>query len=67
MRTETLRVRGMSCSHCVQSVEGALKKIGAEGKADLASGSVQVRYDETKVSLEAIKSAIEEQGYEVQS
>jgi copper chaperone len=65
MQTITLKVEGMSCGHCVNSVEGAVKGLGASGKVDLAAGSVTVEFDETKVSLDAIKEAIEDQGYDV--
>lgn len=65
MQTVTLKVEGMSCGHCVNSVEGAVKHIGASGKVDLNAGSVTVQFDESKVSLDAIKEAIEEQGYDV--
>ncbi|MDG0812532.1 cation transporter [Cohnella rhizosphaerae] len=61
----TLKVAGMSCAHCVNSVEGAIKKLGAQAKVDLASGSVAVSYDEGKLGLSEIKTAIEEQGYDV--
>jgi len=65
MKKITLQVEGMSCDHCVNSIEGALKTLGAQGKVDLANESVAVEYDESKLSLEVIKEAIEEQGYEV--
>ncbi|OPH48285.1 copper resistance protein CopZ [Paenibacillus ferrarius] len=65
MQTVTLKVAGMSCGHCVNSVEGAVKKLGALGKVDLSGGSVTVDFDEAKVSVDAIKEAIEEQGYDV--
>jgi len=65
MTTTTINVQGMSCGHCVNSVESAVKNIGAEAKVDLASNSVTVDYDETKISLDAIKETIEEQGYDV--
>jgi copper chaperone len=65
MKNVTLKVEGMSCQHCVNSIEGALKTIGAKGKVDLASGSVTVEYDEGKLQLTSIKEAIEEQGYDV--
>jgi len=61
----TLKVEGMSCSHCVNAVEGAVGKLGADAKVNLASRSVQVTFDESKVSLDTIKKAIEEQGYDV--
>jgi copper chaperone len=65
MQNVTLKVEGMSCGHCVSSVEGAVKKLGAVAKVDLTNHSVSVEYEDSKVSLEAIKEAIEEQGYDV--
>ncbi|MNI98804.1 Copper chaperone CopZ [compost metagenome] len=55
----------MSCNHCVNSIEGALKTLGATGKVDLNSNLVTVQFDESKISLDSIKEAIEEQGYDV--
>lgn len=65
MQSITLNVKGMSCGHCVNSIEGAVKNLGASAKVELTSNSVTVNYDESKVSLEAIKAAIEDQGYDV--
>ncbi|GAA0134811.1 copper chaperone CopZ [Paenibacillus sp. YSY-4.3] len=65
MQTVTLNVEGMSCNHCVNSVEGAVSKLGASAKVDLPAKSVTVSYDENKVGVEAIKEAIEDQGYDV--
>jgi copper chaperone len=65
MQHATLQVSGMSCQHCVNSVEKALKQIGAAGRVDLKANSVAVEFDESKLSLEKVKEAIEEQGYDV--
>lgn len=65
MKTETLTVKGMSCGHCVNAIEGAVKKLGATGKVDLAANTVTVEYDESRISLEAIKEAVEDQGYDI--
>lgn len=65
MQTVTLNVEGMSCNHCVSSVEGAVSKLGASAKVDLSAKNVTVSYDESKLSVEAIKEAIEEQGYDI--
>ncbi|ASS66111.1 MULTISPECIES: copper ion binding protein [unclassified Paenibacillus] len=65
MATEVLQVKGMSCGHCVNSVEGAVKSAGGSAKVDLASGKVTVEFDNSKLSLQAIKEVIEEQGYDV--
>ncbi|MNL89291.1 Copper chaperone CopZ [compost metagenome] len=55
----------MSCGHCVSSVEKAVSGLGAAAKVDLQSKKVAVEYDESKVSLNDIKAAIEDQGYDV--
>lgn len=36
MSNVTLNVKGMSCNHCVKSVEEAVKNAGANGQVDLA-------------------------------
>lgn len=65
MQNVLLNVKGMSCSHCVNAVEGALKEIGAKGKVDLEKGTVAVEFDESKLTVDAIKEAIEDQGYDI--
>lgn len=65
MKQVILKVEGMSCGHCVNSVEGALKQIGAVGKVDLQCGKVDVTFDESNITVEKVKEAIEEQGYNV--
>ena len=65
MKSVNLTVEGMSCHHCVNAIETALKSIHVIGKADLTSKSVQVEYDESNVSLDLIKATIEDQGYTV--
>jgi len=62
----TLKVKGMSCQHCVMSVTKALNQL--EGiknvQVDLQKG--EVRFDNTKGVVAArIEKAIEEAGYEV--
>ena len=62
----TLRVKGMSCQHCVMSVTKALSQLdGVKNvQVDLAKG--EVRFDNTKeVASSRIAKAIEEAGYEV--
>ncbi|MDP4091744.1 MAG: copper chaperone CopZ [Bacillota bacterium] len=64
---ETLKVEGMSCSHCEDVVK---KSVGALNgvytvNVDLKAKKVRVEFDEDKVSLVTIKDTIEDQGYEV--
>ncbi|WP_379128169.1 cation transporter [Paenibacillus sp. sgz500958] len=65
MSNVVLNVEGMSCGHCASSVEKAVIGVGASAKVDLSGKTVAVEFDENKVSLEAIKGAIEDQGYDV--
>lgn len=65
MANAVLNVEGMTCGHCVSTVEKAVGSAGASGKVDLASKKVTVQYDESKVTLDAVKAAIEDQGYDV--
>jgi copper chaperone len=65
MSQTTLKVAGMGGERCADSVEGALRNIGAEGHVNLATNTVTVHYDENQVSVNNIKNAIEEQGYRI--
>jgi copper chaperone len=67
MTNKTLKVTDMSCGHCKAAVEGELNKLfGVESaSADVEKGIVEVSYDETKVTTEDLKGAIEEVGYTV--
>ena len=63
---ETVRVKGMSCNHCVMSVTKALTKLDGiqDVYVDLQKG--EVRFDNTKaVALDKIEKAITDAGYQV--
>lgn len=63
----TLKVKGMSCGHCANSIERALNQInGVEDvQVDLKGGKVNFNYDESLLKLERITLAIEDAGYDV--
>lgn len=63
----TLDVEGMSCGHCKTAVTHALKELNGVSNVsvDLEKGKVDVLYDDSKVSLNKMKEAIEDQGYDV--
>lgn len=67
MTEKTLRVPDMHCGHCKAAVEGELSKLSGvqRASADVEKGTVEVSYDEGKVSTENLKGAIEEAGYTV--
>lgn len=63
----TLNVQGMSCGHCVSSVESNVGKLDGvnEVKVHLESGKVDISFEEDKVTLDVIKETIDDQGYDV--
>lgn len=64
---KTLKVKGMSCGHCVNAVESSVGQLHGvlSVKADLDKGEVAVAFDNNRTSLTEIQETIEEQGYEV--
>jgi copper chaperone len=67
MEKVTLTVKGMSCGHCVKSIEGSVGELNGvqHVEVNLNEAKVTVEFDQNKVSLESIKEAIDDQGYEV--
>ena len=67
MTEKTLRVPDMHCGHCKAAVEGELNKLSGvkRAAADVERGTVEVSYDEGRVSTDDLKDAIEEAGYTV--
>jgi copper chaperone len=67
MTDKMLSVEGMGCGHCKAAVEGEMNKLsGVESAiANVEKGTVEVRYDEARVTAEDLEAAIEEAGYTV--
>lgn len=67
MELATLKVEGMSCNHCVNAIESNVGNLQGVSnvKVNLDNGTVEVRFDESKVSKEAMIDVIEDQGYDV--
>jgi len=67
MRTELLKVTGMTCGGCTSNVTHALKGITGVGdvKVSLSAGEATVQYDERLTSPDQLKSAVEGAGYGV--
>ena len=67
LQQEVLRVEGMSCNHCKQAVETAVKKLTGmtAAEVDLAAKTLTVEFDNAQTSTEEIRQAVEEAGFEV--
>jgi len=62
----TLKVKGMSCQHCVMSVTKALNQLNGVQNVQVDLGKGEVRFDNVKgVAAEQIAKAIVDAGYEV--
>ena len=66
METITLKVNGMTCDGCVRSVTKALKALPGVGDVEvsLAKAEAQIAYTSREVSIERLKAAIDDAGYE---
>jgi copper ion binding protein len=62
----TLKIEGMSCDHCVRHVTEALKGIpGVKAVTVSLTGKDAVLDHEDAVTVEVMKAAVVEAGYEV--
>jgi copper chaperone CopZ len=60
----TVKIDGMSCSHCVRAVFTALGGVAGVSRADVSVGQAVIDHDGT-VTPDAISEAISIAGYEV--
>ena len=61
-----MKIRGMSCGHCVGAVTGALKKVDGVTVDEVKVGSATMSYDPARTSRAAIAQAITNAGYEAE-
>ncbi len=64
-KKETYLVEGMTCSGCertVQKVVGNIEGVKSS-RADLASSTLSIEYDPSKVTIDNIRSAVNKVGY----
>ena len=65
MKETNLKIEGMHCEGCSTRLEKVLNNLeGVEtAKVSLEEKKATIKYDETKISLENIKEAIEDTGF----
>jgi len=66
MAITVIHVEGMSCAHCVKAVSSAVGALDGvmHVQVDLAAKTATVEHD-GRVAPEALKAAVEDQGYDV--
>lgn len=69
MQTELLKVTGMTCGGCVNSLTQALKSVAGVGdiKVLLSTGETSVQYDEKITSPEKLKLIVKNAGYGIEA
>jgi copper chaperone len=67
METAVVKIRGMTCTGCVNSVKNVLQKISGVSSADVSLEQAQatIQYDATTTNANQFKDAIKEAGFEV--
>jgi copper chaperone len=63
MKSTTLHIEGMSCSHCLNAVNQAIAKIPTARPIAVRIGRAEVEYDETITSPGNIAEAVRSAGY----
>lgn len=67
MTKKVLSIDGMSCNHCKMAIEKSVSNLeGVDNvEVSLKNKTAIIDYDENILTLEKIKEAIEESGYNV--
>ena len=58
-----VKIQGMHCTSCAMLIEGELEDIGVNAKCSYAKSSVDMEFDEKKISENDIEIAIKKAGY----
>jgi P-type Cu+ transporter len=66
MKLENIQILGMTCAACAKAAERAVRKLEGvtEVSVNIATEKMNVDFDETKLSIDDIKSAVAKAGYE---
>ena len=67
MGNKILKIEGMTCAACAKTIEKVSKKLPGvvEASINFATEKLNINYDESKVKLSDIQSAVEKAGYKV--
>ena len=67
MQTTTIKIKGMTCMGCVNSVKTVLNNLAGVHQVEVSLDPAQatVQYDPTNVSINLLKETIIDAGFEV--
>jgi copper chaperone len=61
-----LKIKGMHCKSCKMLIEDALDDLGVKSNVDNEKGTATIEFNESNITEEKIKKAIEKEGYKVE-
>jgi copper chaperone len=67
MKDLTLHIEGMSCGHCLNAVNRALRDVPGVEIGSVKIGRAELRYDEHAVAPAQIEAAVTNAGYRATS
>ncbi len=63
---KTIKIKGMTCNHCVMAVTRALEKIDGVKNVKVDLTKAEATFDEVKpVDMEVVKERIRKAGYDI--
>jgi copper chaperone len=67
MKNTTLKVEGMMCDHCKKAVTGAAQGVAGVSNVnvDVKGGTCTFDSDGSAATIDAVKAAIIDQGYDI--
>lgn len=63
MTKKTYKVAGMHCTSCAMIIEGELEDAGVQAACSYAKETLDVEFDEGKVTEKKIKEVVAQSGY----
>lgn len=67
MTKKTYKVSGMDCASCAMVIEGELEDVGVKASCSYARETLDVEFDEAKISEKTIQDVVAKEGYSVVS
>ncbi len=67
MQTTTIKIDGMTCMGCVNSVKTVLEKVSGVSQVDvsLEQAHATIQYDAEKIDVGQLKQVVEDAGFDV--
>lgn len=62
----TLKIKGMHCPSCEMLIADELEESNVKSKVNHKTGTAEIEFDESNISLEKIKQIIKKEGYQVE-